>query len=97
MPSGEDGNAYTKRQGDTNCTFVEESSFPLASTRLQRWRGSDALALSRDVHFISGLMAHQVEFVVAALGRQTDPFVLHLYAALAEKERAMISERTKAA
>jgi DNA invertase Pin-like site-specific DNA recombinase len=52
--------------------------------------------LSRDVHFISGLMAHRVEFVVAALGRQTDPFVLHLYAALAEKERAMISERTKA-
>ena len=30
------------------------------------------------------------------LGRQTDPFILHLYAALAEKERAMISERTKA-
>lgn len=52
--------------------------------------------LSRDVHFISGLMAHRVEFVVAALGRQADPFVLHLYAALAEKERAMISERTKA-
>jgi len=52
--------------------------------------------LSRDVHFISGLMAHRVEFVVASLGRQTDPFVLHLYAALAEKERAMISERTKA-
>jgi len=51
--------------------------------------------LSRDVHFISGLMAHRVEFVVSALGRQTDPFVLHLYAALAEKERAMISERTK--
>lgn len=52
--------------------------------------------LSRDVHFISGLMGHRVEFVVAALGRQPDPFVLHLYAALAEKERAMISERTKA-
>jgi DNA invertase Pin-like site-specific DNA recombinase len=52
--------------------------------------------LSRDVHFISGPMAHRVEFVVAALGRQTDPFVLHLYAALAEKERTMISERTKA-
>lgn len=52
--------------------------------------------LSRDVHFISGLMCHRVEFVVAALGRQADPFVLHLYAALAEKERAMISERTKA-
>lgn len=52
--------------------------------------------LSRDVHFISGLMSHRVEFVVCELGRQSDPFVLHLYAALAEKERAMISARTKA-
>jgi DNA invertase Pin-like site-specific DNA recombinase len=53
--------------------------------------------LSRDVHFISGLMAHGVEFIVTQLGRQADPFILHIYAALAEKERAMISERTKAA
>ena len=52
--------------------------------------------LSRDVHFISGLMSHRVEFVVCDLGRQSDPFVLHLYAALAEKERNMISARTKA-
>jgi DNA invertase Pin-like site-specific DNA recombinase len=52
--------------------------------------------LSRDVHFISGLMAHRVEFIVTSLGRQADPFILHLYAALAEKERLMISERTKA-
>src|SRR5579885_2084142 len=40
--------------------------------------------LSRDVHFISGLMAERVEFVVTELGRQADPFILHLYAALAE-------------
>jgi DNA invertase Pin-like site-specific DNA recombinase len=53
--------------------------------------------LSRDVHFISGLMVQQVPFVVAELGADTDPFVLHLYAALAEKERALISARTKAA
>src|SRR5256885_7854025 len=53
--------------------------------------------LSRDVHFISGLMAHRVAFVVAELGADVDPFVLHLYAALAEKERALISGRTKAA
>jgi len=52
--------------------------------------------LSRDVHFISGLMAERVEFIVTELGRQADPFVLHLFAALAEKERALISERTKA-
>src|SRR5882724_444929 len=39
----------------------------------------------------------RVPFVVAELGRDADPFMLHLYAALAEKERRLISERTKAA
>jgi DNA invertase Pin-like site-specific DNA recombinase len=53
--------------------------------------------LSRDVHFISGLMAHRTPFIVAELGADADPFMLHLYAALAEKERKLISERTKAA
>jgi DNA invertase Pin-like site-specific DNA recombinase len=53
--------------------------------------------LSRDVHFISGLMVHRTEFIVCELGRVSDPFMLHLFAALAEKERALISERTKAA
>jgi DNA invertase Pin-like site-specific DNA recombinase len=53
--------------------------------------------LSRDVHFISGLMAHRVPFLVSELGPDVDPFVLHLYAALAEKERALISARTKSA
>ena len=49
------------------------------------------------MHFISGLMAHRVPFVVAELGPDVDPFILHLFAALAEKERAMIATRTKAA
>src|SRR6266699_1902496 len=62
---------------------------PVAVAKLDR--------LSRDVHFISGLMAHRVPFVVAELGADADPFMLHLYAALAEKERALISARTKAA
>jgi DNA invertase Pin-like site-specific DNA recombinase len=53
--------------------------------------------LSRDVAFISGLMAHKVPFIVAELGADADPFMLHLYAALAEKERRLISERTRAA
>ena len=51
--------------------------------------------LSRDVAFISGLMAERVSFVVAELGSDVDPFMLHIYAALAEKERALISRRTK--
>src|SRR5215208_814402 len=53
--------------------------------------------LSRDVAFVAGLMAQRVQFIVAELGRDADPFMLHLYAALAEKERRLISERTKAA
>ena len=52
--------------------------------------------LSRDVHFISGLMVHRVPFVVTEFGADVDPFVLHLFAALAQKERALISQRTKA-
>jgi DNA invertase Pin-like site-specific DNA recombinase len=62
---------------------------PVAVAKLDR--------LSRDVHFISGLMAHRVSFIVAELGPDVDPFVLHLYAALAEKERALISGRTRSA
>jgi DNA invertase Pin-like site-specific DNA recombinase len=53
--------------------------------------------LSRDVAFIAGLMASRVPFIVAELGADADPFMLHLYAALAEKERRMISVRTKEA
>ena len=53
--------------------------------------------LSRDVAFISGLMAQKVPFIVAALGRNVDLFVLHIYAALAQQEREMISRRTKEA
>lgn len=53
--------------------------------------------LSRDVHFIAGLMAQRVAFVVAELGADVDPFMRHIYAALAEKERRMIFERTRAA
>jgi DNA invertase Pin-like site-specific DNA recombinase len=62
---------------------------PLIVSRLDR--------LSRNVHFVTGLMEHKVHFVVAALGRDCDNFTLHIYASLAEQERKMISERVKAA
>jgi DNA invertase Pin-like site-specific DNA recombinase len=51
--------------------------------------------LSRDVHFISGLMVHRVPFIVAELGPDVDPFMLHIYAAVAQKERALIADRTR--
>ena len=62
---------------------------PLVVSRLDR--------LSRNVHFITGLMEHKVHFLVAALGKDCDNFTLHIYASLAEQERKMISERIRAA
>jgi DNA invertase Pin-like site-specific DNA recombinase len=53
--------------------------------------------LSRDVAFIAGLMAQRVPFIVTSLGKDVDPFMLHIYAAMAEKERRLISQRTKEA
>ncbi len=78
---------------------------PQLSAALDRARRNSRFAvvvakldrLSRDVAFIANLVAHKVAFVVAELGVDADPFMLHLYAALAEKERRLISERTKAA
>src|SRR5271166_901446 len=52
--------------------------------------------LSRDVAFVARLMVEKVPFISADLGPDVEPFLLHLHAALAQKERAMISERTKA-
>jgi DNA invertase Pin-like site-specific DNA recombinase len=62
---------------------------PVVVARLDR--------LSRDVHFISGLMAEKVVFVVTTIGFDVDPFMLHIYAAVAQKERALISQRTREA
>ena len=42
-------------------------------------------------------MANGVPFIVVELGADVDPFVLHLFAALAQKERALISQRTREA
>ena len=70
-------------------TLAKQQKCPVVVAKLDR--------LSRDVAFISGLMAQRVPFVVAELGADADPFMLHLYAALAEKERRLISERTRAA
>lgn len=55
---------------------------PLIVSRLDR--------LSRNVHFITGLMEHWVHFIVAAFGKDCDEFTLHIYACIAEQERKMI-------
>jgi DNA invertase Pin-like site-specific DNA recombinase len=53
--------------------------------------------LSRSVEFVSTLMNNGPRFATVEDGLGVDPFMLHLKASLAEKERAMIGERTKAA
>ena len=42
-------------------------------------------------------MVQRVPFIVAELGADADPFMLHIYAGLAEKERRLISESTRLA
>ena len=52
--------------------------------------------LARNVHFISGLMESNVDFVAVDMPT-ADRFMLHVYAAMAEEEGRRISQRTKAA
>ena len=52
--------------------------------------------LARNVHFISGLMETKVKFVACDMPEAT-PFMLHIYAAVAQEEARAISARTKAA
>jgi DNA invertase Pin-like site-specific DNA recombinase len=90
VETGKGSDALDRRpQLAASLAKARELRCPIAVAKLDR--------LSRDVHFISGLMAHRVPFLVAELGPDVDPFVLHLYAALAEKERALIAGRTKSA
>ena len=51
--------------------------------------------LARNVHFISGLMEKKVPFVAVEFPDAT-PVMLHIHAAMAEHERKIMSERTKA-
>jgi DNA invertase Pin-like site-specific DNA recombinase len=52
--------------------------------------------LSRDLSFITTLQKNSVDFAVVDLPG-ADRFTVHIFGALAEKERSMISERTRAA
>ena len=51
--------------------------------------------LSRNVHFISGLMERKVDFVACDMP-SANAFMINVYAAVAQEERRMISDRTKA-
>lgn len=51
--------------------------------------------LSRNVHFISGLMEQKVDFVACDMP-SANAFMINVYAAVAQEERRMISDRTRA-
>ena len=51
--------------------------------------------LSREVAFVSSLMARGVPFIVAAFGVGVDNLMLHIHAAMNENERRLIGQRTK--
>jgi len=82
VESGKGDDASMRPQLLAALAFAKKHKCPIIVAKLDR--------LSRDVHFISGLMAHKVAFIVTELGADVDPFVLHLFAALAEKERKLI-------
>ncbi len=88
VETGKGADALARRpQLSAALQMAKKHDAPVVVAKLDR--------LSRDVHFISGLMQHKTPFIVAELGVDTDPFMLHIYAALAEKERRLISRRTK--
>jgi DNA invertase Pin-like site-specific DNA recombinase len=88
IETGKGADALDKRpQLAAALKLAKQHKAPIIVAKLDR--------LSRNVHFISGLMDHRTPFIVTELGADADPFMLHLYAALAEKERRLISQRTK--
>lgn len=50
--------------------------------------------LSRHAAFVLNLMDTKAQFCVAELGENVSPFMLHIYAVVAQQERELISKRT---
>ena len=89
IETGKGADALDRRpQLKAALTAAKRARAPIIVAKLDR--------LSRDVAFVAGLMADRVPFVCCDLP-DADPFMLHIYAAMAEQERRMISARTKAA
>ena len=89
VETGKGSNAIAKRpQLAAALAMAKKHKATLCIAKLDR--------LARNVHFVSGLMESGVKFVACDMPN-ADAFQLHLFAALAEKEAKVISERTKAA
>ncbi len=52
---------------------------------------------SHDAALISEFRAQREPVIIATVGADADPFMLHVHAVWAQKQRAMIAERTQAA
>jgi DNA invertase Pin-like site-specific DNA recombinase len=93
-------------KGELAAQFVEVESGKKDTNRLQLhaargmletpcWSSPDLID-SRAVYFICGLMNSDVEFVAVDMP-SANRLTIHMLAAVAEHEREMISQRTKAA
>ncbi|CAK0752677.1 Resolvase [Gammaproteobacteria bacterium] len=93
---------YTEIETGKGCDAMETRPKLKAALKSAKKNGCYIIVakldrLSRDVHFISGLMNNRVPFISVEHGINADPFMLHIYAALGEQERRMISQRTTVA
>ena len=89
IETGKGSNALDRRpQLQAALAYARKHKATLIIAKLDR--------LARNVHFVSGLMETGVPFV-AADRPDADRFMIHLEAALAEREARLISDRTKAA
>lgn len=84
----ETGKRDDRPQLNAALQFAAKHSATLVIAKLDR--------LSRDVHFISGLLKRNVPIKACDMP-YADNFQFHIMAAVAEKEREMIGERTRAA
>jgi len=95
--AGEVVDEYTEIESGSH---ANRPQLQLALQQCRRERATLLIAkldrLARDVHFISGLIKTEVEFVAVDMPAATN-FTIHILAAVAEHERDMASQRTKAA
>jgi len=82
------GKGSNRIELDNALAYCRKSKCTLVVGKLDR--------LSRNVHFISGLMESGVRFVAAEMPHASE-FELNIRASLAQEERRLISERTKSA
>jgi DNA invertase Pin-like site-specific DNA recombinase len=96
----------------SDCVIAEFTEVETGTSKKQRTKIYEAIAhakkhnavlliakldrLARNVHFVSSLMESKVAFKACDMP-EADNFTIHIFAALAEREARLISERTKAA